>query len=227
MVLRQGTSHRASKLRQSQFCPACCTVTCARAPRHGNSRLGKNRTKQGEGVFVSRSLTRTTPRENGLPYDELASGATIYAYVGNDPLSRVDPLGLAPLDQVVKLAQSYLCANGGNIDAAEDQAMQDRIRRNWEAITPEGDLLRDAENYLTAYQVVADSWAGPDLGSIANDGMVPIYQAKTLIQNMAGQQLWSPASLDAMLAGWQGGADAYDTIALGLPSKNSGCGCGH
>jgi len=94
MVLRQGTSHRASKLRQSQFCPACCTVTCARAPRHGNSRLRKNRTKQGDGVFVIRSLTRTTPRETDLRYDELASGATIYAYVGNDPLSGIDPLGL-------------------------------------------------------------------------------------------------------------------------------------
>ena len=94
MVLHQGTSHRASKLRQSPFWPACCTVTCARALRHGNSRLGKNHTEQGEGVFVSRSLTRTTPRETDLRYDELASGATIYAYVGNDPLSYTDPLGL-------------------------------------------------------------------------------------------------------------------------------------
>ena len=70
-------------MRQSQFCPACCTVTCARAPRHGNSRLRKNRTKQGDGVFVIRSLTRTTPRETNLRYDELASGATVWAYQGN------------------------------------------------------------------------------------------------------------------------------------------------
>jgi len=82
-------------LRQSQFWPACRTIPCARALRHRNSRLGKNRIEQGEGVFVSRSLTRTTPRENGLPYDELASGATIYAYVGNNPLIRTDPKGLA------------------------------------------------------------------------------------------------------------------------------------
>ena len=70
-------------MRQSQFWPACCTVTCARALRHGNSRLGKNRTEQGEGVFVSRSLTRTTPRETDLRYDELASGATVWGYQGN------------------------------------------------------------------------------------------------------------------------------------------------
>jgi hypothetical protein len=35
-----------------------------------------------------------TPRETGLRYDGRASGATLYAYVGNDPLSYNDPLGL-------------------------------------------------------------------------------------------------------------------------------------
>jgi hypothetical protein len=56
----------------------------------------KNRLDQGEGVFVSGSPTRITPRENGPRYDELASGATVYAYVSGNPLSYVDPLGLAP-----------------------------------------------------------------------------------------------------------------------------------
>lgn len=86
--------HRAQKLRQSQFWPACRTIPCARALRHRNSRLGKNRIEQGEGVFVSRSLTRTTPRENGLPYDELASGATIYSYALNNPINAFDSNGL-------------------------------------------------------------------------------------------------------------------------------------
>ena len=59
-----------------------------------NSPLGKNHLDQGEGVFVICALTRITSRETALRYDGLASGATVYAYVGGDPLDRIDPYGL-------------------------------------------------------------------------------------------------------------------------------------
>ena len=99
-------------MRQSQFWPACCTVTCARALRHGNSRLGKNRTEQGEGVFVSRSLTRTTPRETDLRYDELASGATVWAYQGN-PFGEQQPTSTAGYVLNLRYPGQYYDAESG------------------------------------------------------------------------------------------------------------------
>ena len=101
-------------MRQSQFWPACCTVTCARALRHGNSRLGKNRTEHGEGVFVSRSLTRTTPRETDLRYDELASGATVWAYQGN-PFGEQQPTSTAGYVLNLRYPGQYYDAETGTV----------------------------------------------------------------------------------------------------------------
>jgi RHS repeat-associated protein len=149
-----------------------------------------------------------------------------YAYVRGNPVKGVDPLGLDPLCNVRQLAQSYLNASGGNIDAAEDQAMMDRARMNWDATTAYGDLLRDTENYLTAYQYVADSPLGPDLAEIAEVSVLtPGWHGFRVIQNALGKELQSPASWDAMVAGWAGAGDAYDTIALGLSNDDSPCGC--
>ncbi|WP_157971405.1 hypothetical protein [Dyella sp. C9] len=55
----------------------------------------ENRSRQRGAAFVSSAPTRITPRKNGLRYDELVSGATVYAYVGGNPLMRIDPYGLA------------------------------------------------------------------------------------------------------------------------------------
>lgn len=44
-----------------------------------------------------------------MRYDALASGPTVYAYVGGNPMSRIDPLGLSPADveKILQYAQAW------------------------------------------------------------------------------------------------------------------------
>ena len=81
--------------RPSESCRSRNTNACACVAHGRNSRPGKNAPNQGEGVFVSGSLTRTRPGENALRYDGIASGPTLYGYVLQDPINGIDPYGLA------------------------------------------------------------------------------------------------------------------------------------
>ena len=45
-------------------------------------------------VFFIRPQALEASSKNALPYDDGSSGAIIYAYVGGNPLNRIDPLGL-------------------------------------------------------------------------------------------------------------------------------------
>ena len=103
--------------------------------------------------------------------------------------------------------------------------MADRAARDWEALTPQGNALRDAENYLTAYSFVqngANQWHG-SLGAFgANAFMTPGWQALRYAQNSLGYEQQSPASVDALIAGYAGAYDAFNYPPIGT----SGCGCG-
>ncbi len=56
---------------------------------------GPKRKLPGERAFVLPSLAAELPWKTAHRYDELVSGRAVYTYVGNDPLDRTDPSGLA------------------------------------------------------------------------------------------------------------------------------------
>ncbi|MDR1276048.1 MAG: hypothetical protein LBL72_06680 [Candidatus Accumulibacter sp.] len=115
-----------------------------------------------------------------------------------------DWYGLDPRAGIGK-GRQFLCEAGGDANKAWERAVDLRIQRNWEALTPEGKELREAENYLWAYYAVENGqnhWYGTTaVASVYLGILIPGWQALRLIENSAGAQLQSPASFDAMLAG--------------------------
>ncbi|MCB1568692.1 MAG: RHS repeat-associated core domain-containing protein, partial [Xanthomonadales bacterium] len=174
--------------------------------------------------FGARDYDPTTGRWTAKDPIRFGGGdSNLYAYVGNDPINRIDPSGLSP-EGGFCLAQDYLKRFGNDAERAWEEAMTDRIARGWEARDPYGADLRNAENYLWARQFVeggASRWHGRLGAWVALAYMNAGWQVSRAIQNAFGQQLHSPASLDAYRSGILGGNDG-----MSRPSPYvTDCGC--
>jgi len=156
-----------------------------------------------------------------------ASGQTIYGYVLGDPINSFDPLGLLPggAQAIVNEAMSQNC---GDSRAAHYSLLEKRVARNWEAISEYGKNLRLAENYLTNYSNLMDPPSGkytprPLVYATQAVVMTPAWQAKRIIENAFGRELQSPATLDAMAAGYEGANDAFQDYLLGRSQYDCVC----
>ena len=83
----------------------------------------------------------------------------------------------------------------------------------WEALSQHGNDLRIAENYIASYSGVMNPAAGENtprlLAYLAiGVGATPVWQGIRMLENIAGHELQSPASIGALAAGYQGANDA-------------------
>lgn len=149
---------------------------------------GKNRleSRAGAGVWAR--------RRRGI-----ASGQTIYAYVGGDPVARTDPLGLKSRDCYIDL---YIRLANGDPEEAAVKALNDRNNRY-----PNDLDLRDAEHYLFAYAQVRKNPAW----------LIPLFYATPLYtgSKAVGQPFGffpeaSPPSVKELVSGFNGMFDGMD-----------------
>lgn len=168
-----------------------------------NSPLGKNHLDQGEGVFVICALTRITSRETALRYDGLASGATVYAYAGSDPVDYIDSLGLdlTPAQQAAVMAAAKDWANSkvpyvwgantkkgadcsGSVSSIYDQAGIDIGRLQSQQFkqspfkpVPAGAPLEPGD--VGVYPNHVDLYAGSDNTGVAGDNVFSAFGAQS------------------------------------------------
>jgi hypothetical protein len=89
--VREAANSRRLKTAGRPACPrACAQPECASRAKTTDRR---------ERAFFIRPQALEASSKNGLTYDGWSSGPIIYAYVGGDPISNIDPSGLKSVGQ--------------------------------------------------------------------------------------------------------------------------------
>ena len=113
----------------------------------------------------------------------------------------------------VELLNRTISKYCGDSRLAHSDLMEQRIAIEWEALSQHGNDLRIAENYIASYSGVMNPAAGENtprlLAYLAiGVGATPVWQGIRMLENIAGHELQSPASIGALAAGYQGANDA-------------------
>jgi len=140
----------------------------------------------------------------------------LYAYANGMPLMLTDPMGLSSIPGVDDIAKHLICTAGGDPYVALYIVV--RLRDNqkipFESLTPEGQALRYADNYLFAYWAVSSGMLGNQYitWQAFVSGGIASWQAYHLWLNLRyrakGILDTDPPDFMAMAAGYEGANDA-------------------